>query len=89
MLGRDVAAGIAHGARISLIIGVVSTLTSLIIGVTIGATAGYLIFGAVAQNYGYRAVYVVCACLSVAALVLMCLQPDPAPVLSGGAVVDS
>jgi peptide/nickel transport system permease protein len=41
MLGRDVAAGIAHGARISLIIGVISTLTSLIIGVTIGATAGY------------------------------------------------
>ena len=41
MLGRDVAAGIAHGARISLIIGVISTLTSLIIGVTVGATAGY------------------------------------------------
>jgi peptide/nickel transport system permease protein len=41
MLGRDVAAGIAHGARISLIIGVISTLTSLVIGVTIGATAGY------------------------------------------------
>ncbi len=41
MLGRDVAAGIAHGARISLIIGVISTLTSLVIGVTIGAIAGY------------------------------------------------
>ncbi|MDB5685727.1 MAG: binding-protein-dependent transport system inner rane component [Rhizorhabdus sp.] len=41
MLGRDVAAGIAHGARISLIIGVISTLTALLIGVTVGAIAGY------------------------------------------------
>jgi peptide/nickel transport system permease protein len=41
MLGRDVAAGIAHGARISLLIGVTSTLAALLIGVTIGATAGY------------------------------------------------
>jgi len=41
MLGRDVAAGIAHGARISLIIGVISTATALLIGVTIGAIAGY------------------------------------------------
>jgi peptide/nickel transport system permease protein len=41
MLGRDVAAGIAHGARISLVIGVISTLTALLIGVTVGAIAGY------------------------------------------------
>ena len=41
MLGRDVAAGIAHGAGISLIIGVISTATALIIGVTVGAIAGY------------------------------------------------
>jgi peptide/nickel transport system permease protein len=41
MLGRDVAAGIAHGARISLIIGVISTFTALLIGVTVGAIAGY------------------------------------------------
>ncbi|MDB5619115.1 ABC transporter permease [Tardiphaga sp.] len=41
MLGRDVAAGIAHGARISLLIGVTSTLAALLIGVTVGAIAGY------------------------------------------------
>jgi len=40
-LGRDVAAGLAHGARISLLIGVVSTLVALLIGVPIGAVAGY------------------------------------------------
>lgn len=41
MLGRNVAAGIAYGARVSLTIGVASTLAALCIGVTIGAIAGY------------------------------------------------
>lgn len=41
-LGRDVAAGIAHGARVSLMVGAVSTLAALCIGVTLGAVAGYL-----------------------------------------------
>jgi peptide/nickel transport system permease protein len=41
MLGRDVAAGIAYGARISLTIGVASTLAAVFIGVVIGAVAGY------------------------------------------------
>ncbi|MBW6397066.1 ABC transporter permease [Roseomonas sp. HJA6] len=41
-LGRDVAAGIAHGARISLMVGAVSTVVSLVIGVSLGAIAGYL-----------------------------------------------
>lgn len=41
MLGRDLAAGIVHGARVSLLIGVVATAVSLLIGVGIGAAAGY------------------------------------------------
>lgn len=40
-LGRDVAAGIAHGARISLMVGAVSTVAALAVGVTLGAVAGY------------------------------------------------
>ncbi|QRF63036.1 ABC transporter permease (plasmid) [Variovorax paradoxus] len=40
-LGRDVAAGIAHGARISLAVGVVAAVLSLAIGILVGATAGY------------------------------------------------
>jgi peptide/nickel transport system permease protein len=39
-LGRDIMAGIFHGARISLVIGVVATLISIVIGVVIGAVAG-------------------------------------------------
>ncbi len=41
MLGRDVAAGIMHGARVSLLIGCVSALVAVGIGVTLGAVAGY------------------------------------------------
>lgn len=41
MLGRDIAAGIAHGAKVSLLIGVVSTVVAVVIGVTIGAVAGF------------------------------------------------
>ncbi len=40
-LGRNVAAGLAHGAQVSLLIGVVSTLVALAVGVPIGAAAGY------------------------------------------------
>jgi len=40
-LGRDVAAGLIHGARVSLAIGVTSTIVALLIGVPLGAMAGY------------------------------------------------
>ena len=39
--GRDIAAQIFHGARISLLIGLVATAISVLIGITIGAFAGY------------------------------------------------
>ena len=40
--GRDVLARVLLGGRISLMVGVISTFVSLLIGVTWGATAGYL-----------------------------------------------
>lgn len=40
-LGRDIAAGLVHGARVSLMIGLVSTLVAMLIGVPLGATAGF------------------------------------------------
>ena len=40
-LGRDVAAGIAHGARGSLLIAASATLISVLIGTVVGALAGY------------------------------------------------
>jgi peptide/nickel transport system permease protein len=41
MLGRDVLAGICHGARVSLAIGAAATAAALGAGVLIGALAGY------------------------------------------------
>jgi peptide/nickel transport system permease protein len=40
-LGRDVLAGIVHGARVSVLIGVASTVVGLVIGTVVGASAGY------------------------------------------------
>jgi peptide/nickel transport system permease protein len=41
MMGRDLATGLAHGARVSLMIGLVATAMAVVIGVGIGAIAGY------------------------------------------------
>lgn len=48
MMGRDIAAGLFHGARVSLLIGLVATGVALLIGVTVGALAGY--FGGWTDN---------------------------------------
>lgn len=41
LLGRDILTGIVHGARVSLLIGIVSTAAAVLIGVALGALAGY------------------------------------------------
>src|SRR5215211_1204102 len=40
--GRDILARVLQGGRVSLMVGVISTVVSLVIGVSYGATAGYL-----------------------------------------------
>jgi peptide/nickel transport system permease protein len=41
-LGRDIAARVVHGGRVSLGVGVLAAVFALLIGVPLGATAGYL-----------------------------------------------
>ena len=40
-LGRDVLSGILHGARVSLIVGLLSAAGAALIGIAVGAVAGY------------------------------------------------
>ncbi|MBB3660817.1 peptide/nickel transport system permease protein [Rhizobium sp. BK650] len=47
-MGRDVLAGILHGARISLTVGIAATALGLSAGITIGAIAGY--FGGIVDD---------------------------------------
>jgi peptide/nickel transport system permease protein len=41
VLGRDVLAGIVHGARISLLIGILATVVALFTGTLVGGISGY------------------------------------------------
>jgi len=41
MLGRDLATGLLYGARVSLSVGVLATLATLLTGLLVGALAGY------------------------------------------------
>ncbi|MDI4237116.1 ABC transporter permease [Bradyrhizobium sp. Arg237L] len=41
MLGRDIGAGLAYGARVSICISLVATVVAVIIGIGVGALAGY------------------------------------------------
>lgn len=40
-LGRDVAAGLVHGARVSLLVGIAATVIGVTLGLLVGAPAGY------------------------------------------------
>ena len=50
-LGRDMLARVVYGGRISIMIGLIGTITSLFIGVLVGAVSGY--FAVYARRYHY------------------------------------
>lgn len=55
--GRDLLARVLQGGRISLAVGLISTIVSLLIGVSYGATAGYL--GGKIDNFMMRVVDII------------------------------
>ncbi|MEX0694774.1 MAG: ABC transporter permease [Rhodospirillales bacterium] len=85
--GRDILAGLVHGARVSLLIGVLSSLTATIIGVTFGAIAGY--YGGRIDDLLMRTTeFFLCIPSFVLAVVLVAIfQPDVVTITIAIAVV--
>ena len=75
-LGRDVASGLLHGARVSLLIGFVSTAVSLLIGVPLGAAAGY--FGGLVDDLAMRftELFQTVPSFALAIVIVAILQPS-------------
>lgn len=80
-LGRDVAAGLVHGARVSLLIGLVSTAVALLIGVPLGALAGY--FGGWIDDIAMRFTefFQTIPSFALAIVIVAILQPSLASVV--------
>lgn len=77
--GRDVLARVLQGGRISLMVGIISTIVSLIIGVSYGAIAGYL--GGRIDNFMMRIVDMIYAIpyILIVIVLLSLLQGNNAP----------
>ena len=86
-LGRDILAGLVHGSRVSLLIGLVSTLAALLVGVPVGAAAGY--FGGWADNVLMRLTefFQTIPSFALAIVVVSLLQPSVASIVLAIAIV--
>jgi len=87
MLGRDVAAGLAHGARVSLLVGLVSTAVATLIGISIGAVAGY--FGGWVDDVLMRLTefFQTIPTLAMAVVLVAIFQPSITSIISAIAIV--
>ena len=87
MLGRDIAAGLAHGARVSLLVGLVSTAVATLIGISVGAVAGY--YGGVVDDVLMRLTefFQTIPTLAMAVVLVAIFQPTLASIISAIAIV--
>ena len=86
-VGRDVAAGLAHGALVSLLVGLVSTLAALLIGVPVGALAGY--FGGLVDDVLMRLTefFQTVPSFALAIVIVAIFQPSIVSIVAAIAIV--
>jgi peptide/nickel transport system permease protein len=86
-MGRDVLAGVAHGARVSLLVGVAATVIGFVVGVLVGAVGGY--FGGWIDDALVRLTEIVQTMPSFVLLIVLVaiLRPSAETTILGIAVV--
>lgn len=87
MLGRDIAAAIVFGARMSLLVGVVSTAVALLLGVVVGALSGY--FGGIVDDVlmGVTEFFQIIPPLAMALVLVAVLTPSLGSMIGAIAIV--
>ena len=86
-LGRDIAAGLIHGARVSLLIGLAATAASLTLGVTIGALAGYHGDWVDAALMRFTELFQAIPGLALAIVIVAVFQPSVASIVAAIATI--
>lgn len=86
-VGRDILAGLVHGSRVSLLIGLVSTLVALLVGVPLGAISGY--FGGWVDTALMRVTefFQTIPSFALAIVIVSILQPSVASIVLAIAIV--
>jgi len=86
-VGRDILAGLVHGSRVSLLIGLVSTLVALLVGVPLGAISGY--FGGWVDTALMRVTefFQTIPSFALAIVIVSILQPSIASIVLAIAIV--
>lgn len=86
-LGRDILAGILYGAQISLLVGLISTVVALLIGVSLGALAGY--YGGLVDDalMRFTEFFQTIPNFALAIVLVAILQPSTASVIAAIGVV--
>lgn len=76
--GRDILTRLAYGGRVSMTVAVLSMVTTLVVGMTVGSVAGY--FGGVIDNILMRFVDVIISIPGITLLLLLSVWFRPGPI---------
>lgn len=81
LLGRDLGSGLLYGARVSLAVGVLSSLSTLLVGLLVGAIAGY--FGGWLDGVLMRIAefFQIIPQLVLAVILVAVLEPSPGSIV--------